>query len=448
MATALHTHLRSKGIIPICYHSHREHRGRRDDTRERATVALVAPIPVDGWFDSTLVSHWHKYCQQNNAHCGRYKRFFHGKHWERGTFSGKSAKEHNNAGFFWTKATSMYLLIGSFGVILVLLVVVDVLQTTLLLRGSGPFTSRLNNLLWKIALHAHRVRPAHRLLGYVGLLIIIFTIFLWISLVWLGWVCIFTTEPTAVLSAQTNQPAALSDRVYFVGYTLITLGLGDYKAGGPIWQVATVIASTNGFFLVTLIITYLLPIVSAVVHQRQLATYITGLGTSPTQILICAWNGQDFGALSQHLTALTPDVLKLGQQHLAYPVLHYYHSREHYSAIAPNIATLDEALTVLEYGVEPVQQLDTLETHPLRMAITHFLNTLETAFITPDSDTPPLPDLMHAREQGIQIVSAEVFQQRIAHLTRRRQLLLALVKRDGWAWDDVHAMVATREDMR
>lgn len=343
---------------------------------------------------------------------------------------------------------SMNLLLGIFGVILVLLVVVDVLQTTLLLRGSGPFTSRLNNMLWKVALYAHRVRPAHRLLGYVGLLIIIFTIFLWISLIWVGWVCIFATEPNAVLSAQTNQPASLSDRVYFVGYTLITLGLGDYKAGGPIWQVATVIASTNGFFLVTLIITYLLPIVSAVVHQRQLATYITGLGTSPAQILTCAWNGQDFSALSQHLMALTPDVLKLGQQHLAYPVLHYYHSREHYSAIAPKIATLDEALTVLEYGLEPAQQLDAIEVRPLRMAITHFLNTLETAFITPDSDTPPLPDLLRVRDQDIQTVSADVFQHRTTHLTRRRQLLLALVKRDGWNWEDVRAMVAPREDMR
>ncbi len=342
----------------------------------------------------------------------------------------------------------MNLLLGIFGVIVVLLVVVDVLQTTLLLRGGGPFTSRLNNLLWEAALHVHRVRPMHRLLRYVGLAITIFTIFIWISLVWLGWVCIFATEPNAVLSAQDNQPASLSDRVYFVGYTLITLGLGDYKAGGPIWQVATVIASTNGFFLVTLIITYLLPIVSAVVHQRQIATYITGLGTSPAHILTCAWNGQRFSALSQHLTALTPDVLKLAQQHLAYPVLHYYHSQEHYSAIAPKIATLDEALTVLEYGLEPAQQLDATQVYPLRTAITHFLNTLEMAFITPDSDTPPLPDLMYVRDQGIQTVEAEVFQQRTTHLTRRRQLLLALVKHDGWAWEDVHAMIAPREDMR
>jgi hypothetical protein len=41
-------------LIPICYHSHREHRGRRVDTRERAAVALVAPISVDCCFDGTF----------------------------------------------------------------------------------------------------------------------------------------------------------------------------------------------------------------------------------------------------------------------------------------------------------------------------------------------------------------------------------------------------------
>jgi hypothetical protein len=43
-------------LIPMCYYRHSAHRGCRDATRERATVALVAPIPVDGWFAGTLVS--------------------------------------------------------------------------------------------------------------------------------------------------------------------------------------------------------------------------------------------------------------------------------------------------------------------------------------------------------------------------------------------------------
>ncbi|MEQ9484433.1 MAG: hypothetical protein RIG27_19410 [Coleofasciculus sp. F4-SAH-05] len=48
---------------------------------------------------------------------------------------------------------------------------------------------------------------------------------------------------------------------------------------GAVWQIATAIASVNGFFLVTLAIAYLLPVVSAATQQRQLAVYLVGIGS-------------------------------------------------------------------------------------------------------------------------------------------------------------------------
>jgi len=67
---SLHTPLRNAGIgftcafaqcipapfIPMCCHSHSEHRRRSDDQRERAAVAPVAPVPVDCRFAGKLVS--------------------------------------------------------------------------------------------------------------------------------------------------------------------------------------------------------------------------------------------------------------------------------------------------------------------------------------------------------------------------------------------------------
>jgi hypothetical protein len=43
-------------LIPMCCHRHSTHRGRSGVEREGATVTLVAPIPVNGWFAGTLVS--------------------------------------------------------------------------------------------------------------------------------------------------------------------------------------------------------------------------------------------------------------------------------------------------------------------------------------------------------------------------------------------------------
>lgn len=39
---------------------------------------------------------------------------------------------------------------------------------------------------------------------------------------------------------------------------------------------------------------------------------------------------------------------QLGESHLTYPVLHYFHSVDRTKAIALSLTTLDDALTLLE----------------------------------------------------------------------------------------------------
>lgn len=206
---------------------------------------------------------------------------------------------------------------------------------------------------------------------------------------------------------------------------------------GSFWQFATVVAAINGFFLVTLIITYLLPILSAVVQKRQFATYVTSLGISPEAMLRQHWNGQNFGILDQHMTTLTPTVLGIGQQHLAYPLLHYYHSPTRAAAVAPSLAALDELLTMLLCGVAVGQQPDQSALRSLRNAITLFLETLDSAFIVPTSHYPPPPDLSSLRKSGIRTVDDETYAAALEQLAQRRRLLFALVRHDGWQWDDV-----------
>ena len=78
------------------------------------------------------------------------------------------------------------------------------------------------------------------------------------------------------------------------------------------------------------------------------------------------------------------------QNHLAYPVLHNFHSHLRREALAINLTTLDEVLTILMLyipdSVQPLKQ----EFYPLRFAIIDYLVTLHSAFISP-SDSVPAP---------------------------------------------------------
>ncbi|MBD1835898.1 two pore domain potassium channel family protein [Cyanobacteria bacterium FACHB-472] len=254
----------------------------------------------------------------------------------------------------------------------------------------------------------------------------------------------FSASDRSLVSADSKQPADTWERIYFIGYTLVTLGLGDYQPEGRIWQLATAIAAANGFLLITLAITYLISVVSAATQKRQLAIYIFCLGSNPSEILTKAWNGKDFGMLSQHLVSLTPMLALYGQNHLVYPVLHYFHSTDLQTAAEINVVVLDEALTLLECAVKPEHRPDAVALYALRESVLVFLDTLSSAFIKPAASAPPLPVLDELRASNIPLVSDEVFEKEVSSISKRRRLLLALVQNDGWTWKSISNRLGRR----
>lgn len=335
----------------------------------------------------------------------------------------------------------MQLLLIICGLTLLGLTSLDVLWTTIAVgQSGGPITNRICSQVWAAALRCHRRLASHHFLTLVGYATILLTALTWILLTFVSWVLIFCASGDSLVSSTSEQPADFWDRVYFTGYTLVTLGLGDYKPKGSIWQLATVLEAGNGFFIVTLAITYLIAVAAAVTQKRQLALYISCLGRTPEEIVIQAWNGNDFGGLTQHLVTLAPLLTLYGQSHLAYPVLHYCHSVERQTTAEIYIAVLDEALTLLATGVKPEHRPDATTLYVTRQALTKFLDTLQSAFIKPTAIAPPLPRLEPLRANGIPTVSDEDFQIAVDDIQKRRQLLLALVKSDGWSWEAVRAV--------
>jgi hypothetical protein len=327
----------------------------------------------------------------------------------------------------------LHIVLGLIGIFLILGTVYDVLWTTLRLTGAGQLTSWVTNGLWRLML---RLTRSHQKLALAGFLIVLFTVSLWILLVWIGWTLVLEMSPRAVLQAATGRPADLWERIYFAGSAIITIGNGEYRPGGPVWRILTPIIAANGFSLVSLIITYLLPIVMAELARRRLAVYITALGRTPHEILLRAWNGSDFGRLPDHLVSLTMPLMEVGQGHLAYPVLHCVHSSTRETALAPSIAVLDEAITLFA-GVCPEQRPDKVTFYPLRQAIAEFLSTLREGHLEPEGKPAAPPSLEPLRAAGITTVNETEFQLALDSLVDRRRLLLGLVQQEGWCWDDV-----------
>lgn len=275
-----------------------------------------------------------------------------------------------------------------------------------------------------------------RILAWGGVLSVLLPLLIWTLLLWLGWALIFCSEPGAVEAASTGAPADFCQRVYFTGYNLFTLGMGDFIPRGPVFEILTDLCCASGFLLFGAAIAYLVPVISAATYKRQTGAYIWTLGASPAGIILQSWNGDNCAAIQPHLIALVPMLLGLSETHLTYPVLHFFRSTRRAAAAGVNVAMLDEALTIMEYGLSEERRPSASSLIPIRSAINQYILTLRPILgFAPDEGAPPPPQLDTLRQAGIPTVSDEPFRLALSEMTERRMLLRKLARVEGWSWD-------------
>ncbi|HEX2256180.1 MAG TPA: ion channel [Afifellaceae bacterium] len=327
--------------------------------------------------------------------------------------------------------TALLLFIGF---VILSAVLADIFVTTLTTRGAGFLTGRLLEALWRVALWLHRRRPSHRLLANAGPLLSASLLLIWVLGLWAGWSFVFNAATTAVVDAKTGQPADVWSRIYYAGFTLFTLGLGDYRPNGAPWQILSAICVANGLLIITLSVTYLVPVVSAVSRKRQLASSIASLGMRPAEILATGWYKGSFDRLVAQLGGLSGNISELAQQHLAYPALHYFHSADEHTALGPRLAALDEALRLLRYAVASEARPAEIDLRPLAGSLQIYTDALATAHVSPAAEAPPMPSLAFLQERGIPLASMDEIEAGFRPDRRHRRMLLALVRHDGWDW--------------
>jgi len=327
-------------------------------------------------------------------------------------------------------------LLGACGVALLLGVGVDVLSTTLTIgTHAGPFTRRVLGLAWRGLLRLHRRDSEAGLLSTAGVVLLVLSVLVWLAMVWVGWTLVFLGGHDAVVSSTTRRPGGVVDTFYYVGITLSTLGVGDFVAGSTGWRLVTTLAAFSGLVLVTLAITYLLAVVSAVVARRSLAVRIAGLGDTAARIVVDGWTGERFSdAFLQQLGGLTEQIAHTAERHLAYPVVHFFHSAERQSAAPLCVARLDDALLLLQGAVADGARPDLTAIRPLRRAVDRFLAAAAGNAGPGRSEVPPVPDVEPLQAAGIPLRGAAEFRALVAQESDRRSRLAELVRSDGWSW--------------
>ncbi|MHA6247896.1 ion channel [Pontibacter sp. CAU 1760] len=329
------------------------------------------------------------------------------------------------------------------GVVIVVFTCVDLIYTTLAPRGAGFISGPVSVAVWKVFRAISRFTHNKKSLTGAGILIVVTVLLTWVLLLWAGNVFIYLADKNAVVNSTTQIPATNQERIYFTGYTLSTLGNGDFKAGSSGWQIYTAFISFTGLMLITIAITYMVPILSAVTQRRALSIQISAIGSSPQRILLNNWNGKDFKKLEEQFQSLTQEITHQGQMHLSYPVLHYFQHGEKQASLLPNLAALDEAVTLLLLYIPEDRHPAGEYLVPLRKAITSFIGSLTSLYVTPDKSEVPPYFTEELKKAAIPMHTPDL--EKISHLSKRRRALRAMVEYNGWDWEDISAPVADTE---
>tara|TARA_R110002124_G_scaffold126919_3_gene286768 strand:- start:195 stop:1202 length:1008 start_codon:yes stop_codon:yes gene_type:complete len=330
----------------------------------------------------------------------------------------------------------LYLLLGS---LVTLVIAYDFFYTTLSFNGAGYISRLLSKLLSTFFLFLNSFILKRKVLRYSGVAHLLSLMGLWIGLLWFGFFLLLMSDPVSVLEASTKNPASPLTKVYVSGYTLSTLGVGDYIPGTKGWQVIMAAFSFVGFIFVTTTMTYLMNLANAVIHKRNVSLFISNMGASAEEIIANSYDGNSFTGLSSTAPLLREMINKHNQNHLAHPGVHYFYSSKKAESLSINIANLDEALsTIFHFYKEEEKSYS--ELYALRKAINAYLDSIRHRFYSAkEHQQPHIPDFkkIHGMNNNIQIIDPKNLDEFQSSISDRRNQLLGLLKSDGWSWQDV-----------
>lgn len=334
----------------------------------------------------------------------------------------------------------MYELYFVSALLILIILTGDFFYTTVSFNGAGILS---RNISWGIAtffLWIHKKTKNRTLLLFSGMAHILALMVCWIGLLWGAVFLLLMSAPDSIINPSTGLSATWLSKVYVSGYTLSTLGVGDYVAGSEVWEVVLAVFSFTGFIFITTAMAYLMSLTNAVIHKRNLSLFIANLGETPEEILINLYDyeGERFSILSDVSTKLREMINHHSQNHYAHPAVHYFYSVSMHESLSINLANLDEVLSILIHHVNPATWKEQ-DIHPLRDAITKFLNTASHHYHQKNVKiTQRIPDLQQLKSNKIPLLQKPVISSDQNELAQRRSSLNGLLHSNGWNWNEIY----------
>jgi len=318
------------------------------------------------------------------------------------------------------------------GLAILAVMIIDITQAVFL-QGGGPLTRHATFRAWRVLSRVLGRRGHHHILATIGVALSVMTLALWFGALWVGWGLVLSGFEDAVLD-ESGAPESTAKRFEYAGHALVTLSIHPSKPGSVFWSIVTSLVSLSGFATISLSAAYLLPVVSAGIHKRQLAQHLAPVVATPIDLARAMGDERHSTFVRSILEQSLSMLIESGEQHHAYPVLHLLHATEPRSSPVVMVAKLDEGLTLWEL-TDPDPAANAVLVHTIRCAIDSCIGSQ--GLSNQRGEVPPVPDINELREAGLQIAGTAPLSRHYARLAERRRVLCEAVEQEGFDWNTV-----------
>jgi hypothetical protein len=273
------------------------------------------------------------------------------------------------------------------GFVLLALIIFDIYATVLHSSARyGPVGESLNRLVWRgaraIAFRLSRANR-HRLLNMVGPLLLPLLIVVYVVLLILAFALVYYPHvPRGFTFGVEHPEASWVDAIYFSGVTLTTVGYGDVMPRTIPMRFLALFESASGLVVISLAITYMLTVYSALERKRYVAASLyhqAGEGADVASFIAHHFVDGRFYGLRDALRTVTRDLQGLLESHIDHPVIHYFHPVEVYKGTPRVLFLLLETCAVIRAALDREENKD-LRNYPevrtLDAGVRHVLTQL------------------------------------------------------------------------
>ena len=331
--------------------------------------------------------------------------------------------------FFVFKFKMKEFLYLTIGIIILVLTFYDFFYTTLSGSGAGYLSKNCALYTHKLLLFVER-KFSKKIFRISGMVVNLTILAVWVLLVWVGLFLVYSYQPEAITNS-SGKVADAMDRLYYTGYVISTLGIGDYKPTSNSFEIITSLFSFFGFIFFSTSMTYLLSVSSAVVQKRSLASSIRNLGSNPVEI-VERFQKMDTSFCYQQISNLQQLLNQYSTYYQAYPVLHFYHNEDPAVSAGVNVVNLDEAVSMMinNKKFESVQD----ELQVLRDSLNQFLKHIKSRF---GQKAEKEPDINWYHSQLPEGLLKERFSDD-STLPERRKVLTSLLQNENRNWRNIY----------